>query len=132
MSRRWGRRAGVAVLLAVTACSGGDGGNDDGSRESARPLPVPVDVRQEPDNVALADPTFDPLPGARAEFQRAVLAILRDWGPVILIMWLFQSLETYTGVVRQTSIDEYLYRAKRAGRDQVVGEKVPTGEGSGA
>ena len=50
-------------------------------------------------------------PGARSEFRRAVVAILRDWGPVILIMWLFQSLETYTGVVRQTSIDEYLYRA---------------------
>lgn len=50
-------------------------------------------------------------PGAREEFRRAVVGILRDWGPVILIMWLFQSLETYTGVVRQTSIDSYLYRA---------------------
>jgi membrane-associated phospholipid phosphatase len=50
-------------------------------------------------------------PGARADFQRAALLILRDWGPVILIMWLFQSLETYTGVVRTTSIDEALYRA---------------------
>jgi membrane-associated phospholipid phosphatase len=50
-------------------------------------------------------------PGARAEFRRAVIGILRDWGPVILIMWLFQSLETYTGVVRKTSIDDYLYRA---------------------
>jgi len=51
------------------------------------------------------------LPGARSEVRRAVVAVLRDWGPVILIMWLFQSLETYTGVVRQVSIDEYLYRA---------------------
>lgn len=50
-------------------------------------------------------------PGARTELKRAVIAILRDWGPVILVMWLFQSLETYTGVVRQTSIDPYLYRA---------------------
>ncbi len=24
---------------------------------------------------------------------------VRDWGPVIEMMWLFQSLETYTGVV---------------------------------
>ena len=48
---------------------------------------------------------------ARGEFGRAAVIILRDWGPVILIMWLFQSLETYTGVIRQTSIDEYLYRA---------------------
>jgi membrane-associated phospholipid phosphatase len=50
-------------------------------------------------------------PGARTEFQAATVRILRDWGPVILIMWLFQSLETYTGVIRKTSIDEYLYRA---------------------
>jgi membrane-associated phospholipid phosphatase len=50
-------------------------------------------------------------PGARAEFRRAAIAILTDWGPVILIMWLFQSLETYTGVIRTTSIDEHLYRA---------------------
>jgi membrane-associated phospholipid phosphatase len=50
-------------------------------------------------------------PGARGDFLRAAVLILRDWGPVILIMWLFQSLETYTGVVRTTSIDEALYRA---------------------
>lgn len=50
-------------------------------------------------------------PGARGEVGRAIVAVLRDWGPVILVMWLFQSLETYTGVVRQVSIDEYLYRA---------------------
>ena len=50
-------------------------------------------------------------PGARRDYRRAVAGILRDWGPVILIMWLFQSLETYTGVIRQTSIDPYLYRA---------------------
>jgi membrane-associated phospholipid phosphatase len=50
-------------------------------------------------------------PGARAEFHRATVTILRDWGPVIMIMWLFQSLETYTGVIRTTSIDTYLYRA---------------------
>jgi membrane-associated phospholipid phosphatase len=50
-------------------------------------------------------------PGARTELGRAAVVILRDWGPVILIMWLFQSLESYTGVIRKTSIDEYLYRA---------------------
>lgn len=50
-------------------------------------------------------------PGARSELRRAALGILRDWGPVILIMWLFQSLETYTGVIRTTSIDDHLYRA---------------------
>jgi membrane-associated phospholipid phosphatase len=50
-------------------------------------------------------------PGARRDFSDAAVAILRDWGPVILIMWLFQSLETYTGVVRTSSIDDFLYRA---------------------
>jgi hypothetical protein len=50
-------------------------------------------------------------PGARSEATRAIRGILRDGGPVILIMWLFQSLETYTGVIRQTSIDSTLYRA---------------------
>jgi membrane-associated phospholipid phosphatase len=53
-------------------------------------------------------------PGARSEFVRAVRAILRDWGPVIGIMWLFQCLETYTGVIRQTSIESSLYRADLA------------------
>ncbi len=48
---------------------------------------------------------------ARAEFAVAARNILRDWGPIILIMWLFQSLETYTGVIRQTSIDDALYHA---------------------
>jgi len=48
-------------------------------------------------------------PGARAEFSRAARGVLRDWGPLIAIMWLFQSLETYTGVIRQTSIDHVLY-----------------------
>lgn len=50
-------------------------------------------------------------PGALQDYARAAREILRDWGPLILIMWLFQSLETYTGVIRQTSIDEYLYKA---------------------
>jgi len=48
-------------------------------------------------------------PGARAEFSRAAAGVLRDWGPLIAIMWLFQSLETYTGVIRQSSIDHVLY-----------------------
>jgi membrane-associated phospholipid phosphatase len=49
-------------------------------------------------------------PGERAELQAAARRILRDWGPIILVNFLFQSLETYTGVVRQTCIDDALYR----------------------
>jgi membrane-associated phospholipid phosphatase len=50
-------------------------------------------------------------PGARSEFFAAAKSILRDWGPLILVMWMFQSLELYTGVIRHTAIDDYLYRA---------------------
>lgn len=32
-----------------------------------------------------------------------------EWGPFIAIMWLFQNLETFTGVIRKTSIDSTLY-----------------------
>jgi pimeloyl-ACP methyl ester carboxylesterase len=35
-----------------------------------RPLPPPVQVRPEPEGVTLADPAFEPLPGARADFGR--------------------------------------------------------------
>jgi len=48
-------------------------------------------------------------PGARAAFVTSARQILRDWGPLILIMWMFESLETYTGVIRTTSIDTTLY-----------------------
>ena len=33
-------------------------------------LPAPVDVLQEPDGVTLGDPSFEALPGARADFGR--------------------------------------------------------------
>ena len=47
--------------------------------------------------------------GARREFADSAVRILRDWGPLIIVMWLVQSLETYTGVIRKTSIDASLY-----------------------
>src|SRR6266540_6131876 len=34
-------------------------------------------------------------PGARRAFRVSAQQILRDWGPLIIIMWMFQSLETY-------------------------------------
>jgi pimeloyl-ACP methyl ester carboxylesterase len=58
----------LAVVAAVTgACTGS---SSDETAEGARPLPAPVEVRQEPAGVTLADPAFDALPGARAEFGR--------------------------------------------------------------
>ena len=35
-----------------------------------RPIPSPVAFRQEPEGVALGDPAFEALPGARADFGR--------------------------------------------------------------
>jgi hypothetical protein len=49
-------------------------------------------------------------PGARAAFAVSARTILRDWGPLIVIIWMFQSLETYTGVIRKVCIDDALYR----------------------
>ncbi len=49
-------------------------------------------------------------PGARRAFLVSARDILRDWGPLIIIMWMFQSLETYTGVIRKVCIDDALYQ----------------------
>jgi hypothetical protein len=58
----------LVVVAAVTgACTGS---SSDDTEEGARPIPAPVEVRQEPDGVTLADPAFEALPGARAEFGR--------------------------------------------------------------
>lgn len=51
---------------------------------------------------------------ARADFRVATRQIARDWGPFVIMMWLFQSLETYVGKVRAGNIDDYLYRADLA------------------
>jgi membrane-associated phospholipid phosphatase len=38
-------------------------------------------------------------------------SLLRDWAPLLVIVWIFENLDAYTGVIRHTSIDPYLYRA---------------------
>jgi len=91
MSRRAALVAGLVVVLAVAACQG-DGGDNDRSDRRDRPLPTPVDVRKEPENVTLADPRFDPLPGARAEFGRLGGAVYQvevpdDWNGR-LVLWM--------------------------------------------
>jgi membrane-associated phospholipid phosphatase len=47
---------------------------------------------------------------AGQEFLTAVKRIGRDWGPLTVIMWAFESMETYTGVIRKNAIDDVLYR----------------------
>ncbi len=47
---------------------------------------------------------------ARAEFFAAARRILRDWGPMILLVVLFENLHAYTGLIRATPIDDSLYK----------------------
>lgn len=49
-------------------------------------------------------------PGAWRDFRAAARRVLRDWAPFTIIMWAFESMETYTGVIRKTGIDTTLYR----------------------
>jgi len=48
-------------------------------------------------------------PRAPAELKRALLRTLYDWGPLIVVMWMFESLEPYTGVIRKDVFDRQLY-----------------------
>ena len=62
------------------------------ARDGRRGLPPPVEVRSEPDGVTLADPAFEPLPGARAEFGRLGGAVHQieipdEWNGR-LVMWM--------------------------------------------
>src|SRR5262245_41520565 len=65
----------AAVVVTVAATFAGIGDREAASARARtpsggeRPLPPPVQVRPEPE-VALGDPAFEPLPGARADFGR--------------------------------------------------------------
>ena len=45
----------------------------------------------------------------RAKFYDAALRILRDWGPMILLVIVFENLHQFTGVIRKVPIDSTLY-----------------------
>jgi pimeloyl-ACP methyl ester carboxylesterase len=70
------RRVVVAVALVAglvaAGCTGDDdsGGSPSAANRTGRPLPRPVEVPQEPQGASFADPTFEALPGARADFGR--------------------------------------------------------------
>ena len=49
------------------------------------------------------------VPGERDKFYAAAKRILRDWGPMILLVVLFENLHQYTGLIRKIPIDEHLY-----------------------
>jgi membrane-associated phospholipid phosphatase len=45
----------------------------------------------------------------RSKFYAAAKRILRDWGPMILLVVVFENLHAYTGLIRKIPIDEHLY-----------------------
>lgn len=45
----------------------------------------------------------------RARFYAAARRILRDWGPMILLVVVFENLHSYTGLIRKIPIDDKLY-----------------------
>jgi membrane-associated phospholipid phosphatase len=47
--------------------------------------------------------------GALPAWRRALLRTLYDWGPLIIVMWMFESLEPYTGIIRKDVFDRQLY-----------------------
>ncbi len=56
---------------------------------------------------------FGPIVGnqgdERAKFRKAAIRILRDWGPMILLVVIFENLHSYTGLIRKVPIDDTLY-----------------------
>ncbi len=45
----------------------------------------------------------------RSKFKSASIRILRDWGPMILLVVVFENLHHYTGLIRKVPIDDSLY-----------------------
>jgi pimeloyl-ACP methyl ester carboxylesterase len=72
------------------------------------PLPPPVEVRPEPDGVTLADPAFEALPGATADFGRLGGAVYQievpdDWnGRLVLYM---HGFEEFAPEAQVTALD---------------------------
>jgi hypothetical protein len=90
--------AGAAVLVSLLAALGCTSVRSAVPARSAttdpgeRPAPAPVEVRPEPEGITLADPAFEPLPGARAEFGRLGGAVYQieipdEWNSR-LVMWM--------------------------------------------
>ena len=87
----------ICTLAAVAAA--GCGGNDESApaaTSTPRPIPSPVSYRPEPEGITLADPAFEALPGAHADFGRlggAVyqIEVANNWnGRLVLFMHGFE------------------------------------------
>lgn len=50
------------------------------------------------------------VPGAREDLRAAMLRTIYDWGPLIIVVWMFESLGAYTGVIRADTVyDQWMY-----------------------
>ena len=47
-------------------------------------------------------------PDAWRDFGAAARAVIRNWAPFTIVMWAFESMETYTGVIRKMGITRRL------------------------
>jgi pimeloyl-ACP methyl ester carboxylesterase len=78
------------------------------SAKGEEPLPLPVEVRPEPEGITLADPAFEALPGATADFGRLGGAVYQievpdDWnGRLVLYM---HGFEEFASEAQATALD---------------------------
>jgi hypothetical protein len=101
--------AGALIALAAGAAGCGDGHeNASAATPPPRPLPSPVSYRPDPEGITLADPAFEPLPGARADYGRLGGAVYQieipdDWnGRLVLHM---HGFEEFASQARATAPD---------------------------
>ncbi len=110
------RAAGLAVVALVALLGAAPGRiAADGSPQARalnlaaatsrdRPLPPPVEIRSEPEGVTLADPAFDALPRARADYGRLggtayQIEVPSHWnGRLVLFMHGYEELRPRAGV----------------------------------
>ena len=105
----WRRASLIALLIplaAVSACTGTDNKPPRAQSSTSRPtpdrskvpLPPPVEVRETPQGVTLADPAFTAAPGAKADYGRLHGAVYqiempKQWnGRLLLYMHGFEEL----------------------------------------
>ncbi len=102
----WPAASLLLVVIGVVAAGGcgGSGTSPPPGTITPRPIPSPVTFRQEPEGVTLADPAFEALPGAHADFGRLGGAVYQievpdNWnGRLVLDMHGFEELRPEASV----------------------------------
>jgi hypothetical protein len=104
----------LASVAALSAACGSSKGNP-GATSTPRALPAAVATPQQPQNIALGDPTFKALPGAKADFGRVGGTVYQiempdSWnGRLLLYMHDFQGLGP-AAQMEEPNIRRYLIR----------------------